>query len=240
MNVSLFIPCFIDQLYPETGMNMVRILERLGCNVQYPKKQTCCGQPACNAGFQDEARAVAKKFCNDFSQNSDYIVGPSGSCVGYITHQYEHLLQHAGVYNYNSIKGRVFEFTDFVVNKLGVQKINARLQAKATYHDGCASLRECGIKQAPRTLLQNVEGLELVEMKECETCCGFGGTFSVKFEPISIGMAKNKVDSALAAGAELIISADASCLMHLDAYIESNNIPLRTMHICDVLTLGWS
>src|SRR5690606_23501985 len=156
------------------------------CQVSYPKGQTCCGQPACNAGFQDEARTIAKKFCNDFATKDEYIVAPSGSCVGYILHQYDHLLKHSSAYNnYKAIKGRIFEFTDFLVNKLGVNSINATLNAKASYHDGCGSLRECGIKQAPRQLLAQVNGLEMVEMKECETCCGFGGTFSVKYEPIS-------------------------------------------------------
>ncbi|MBL7706253.1 MAG: (Fe-S)-binding protein [Taibaiella sp.] len=240
MNVSVFIPCFIDQLYPQTGMNMVKVLERLGCNVDYPKGQTCCGQPACNAGFQDEARDIAKKFCSDFAHNDHYIVAPSGSCVGYITNQYNRLLKHSSAYNqFKNIKGRIFEFSDFLVNKMGVSKMNASLNVKASYHDGCGSLRECGIKQAPRQLLEHVNGLELLEMKECETCCGFGGTFAVKYEPISIGMAKNKVDSAEATGAQMIISADMSCLMHIDAYIKKQNKTIKTMHIADVLASGW-
>lgn len=240
MNVSVFIPCFIDQLYPQTGMNMVKVLERLGCNVDYPKGQTCCGQPACNAGFQDEARDIAKKFCSDFAHNDHYIVAPSGSCVGYIINQYNRLLKHSSAYTqFKNIKGRIFEFSDFLVNKMGVSKMNASLNVKASYHDGCGSLRECGIKQAPRQLLEHVNGLELLEMKECETCCGFGGTFAVKYEPISIGMAKNKVESAEATGAQMIISADMSCLMHIDAYIKKQNKTIKTMHIADVLASGW-
>ncbi len=240
MNVSIFIPCFIDQLFPETGMNMVKILERLGSQVNYPSNQTCCGQPACNAGFQSEALNIAKKFCNDFAGNDDYIVAPSGSCVGYILNQYDHLLKNSSAYKeYKSIKGRIFEFTDFLVNKMNVNRINATLNSKASYHDGCGSLRECGIKQEPRQLLAHVNGLEVVEMKECETCCGFGGTFAVKYEPISIGMAKNKVESAQAAGASMIISSDMSCLMHIDAYIKKQNITMQTMHIADVLASGW-
>lgn len=219
---------------------MVKVLERLGCQVNYPKGQTCCGQPACNAGFQDEARTIAKKFCNDFSGSNDFIVAPSGSCVGYVKQQYDHLLKNSSAYkDHKSIKNRIFEFTDFVVNKMGVKRMNASLNAKASYHDGCGSLRDCGIKQPPRELLSHVNGLEMIEMKECETCCGFGGTFAVKYEPISIGMAKNKVESAQAAGADMIISADMSCLMHIDAYIKKNNIAMRTMHVADVLASGW-
>ena len=240
MKVSIFIPCFINQLYPETGMNMVKVLERLGCEIDYPQGQTCCGQPACNSGFEEEARVIAKRFCNEFSKSDHFIVSPSGSCVGYVMNHYEDLLKHSSAYNeFKSIKGRIMEFTDFVVNKLKVTHFNAKFPEKVAYHDGCGSLRECGIKESPRTLLRNVEGLELIEMGECETCCGFGGTFAVKYEPISIGMAKNKVDSALAVGVSHIVSADQSCLMHLDAYIKNQNINLKTVHIADVLATGW-
>lgn len=239
VQVDIFIPCFIDQLFPETGLNMVKVLEQLGCSVNYPKGQTCCGQPACNSGFQDEARSIAKKFCKDFGGTDRYIVAPSGSCVGYVVNQYDHLLKNAAEYNtYKKIKPRIFEFADFLISVLKVNDLNVSFPAKATYHDGCGALRECHIKDQPRQLLAQVQGLELTEMKECETCCGFGGTFAVKFEPISIGMAQNKVESALAAGAEYIISSDMSCLMHLDAYIQKQHIPLKTMHIADVLAAG--
>ncbi|RQO31032.1 Fe-S oxidoreductase [Taibaiella sp. KBW10] len=239
IQVDIFIPCFIDQLFPETGINMVKVLEKLGCTVHYNKNQTCCGQPSCNSGFQDEARAIAKKFCKDFGHSEHYIVAPSGSCVGYIANQYDHLLKNAAEYNtFKKIKPRLFEFADFLVTVLQTTSVNAVFPAKATYHDGCGSLRECHIKSQPRQLLEQVKGLSLTEMKECETCCGFGGTFAVKYETISIGMAQTKVESALAVDAEYIISSDLSCLMHLDAYIKKQNIPLKTMHIADILASG--
>jgi len=239
MNVQLFIPCFVDQLYPETGMNMVKILEKLGCKVSYNTKQTCCGQPAFNAGYRDEAKAVAEKFLHDFD-GEGYIVGPSGSCTGYVRNYYEALFDNSAEHNLsNKVRGKMFEFTEFLTNILNVNDLGATLNGKATYHDACGALRECGIKAGPRKLLEHVRGLEMVEMKECETCCGFGGTFAVKYEPISIGMAQTKVQSALDTGAKYMITTDVSCMMHIQGYIDKNNLPIQTMHIADVLASGW-
>jgi len=239
IQVQLFIPCFVDQLYPETGMNMVKVLEKLGCEVHYNAKQTCCGQPAFNAGYWDEARSVAKKFVADFN-GTGYVVGPSGSCTGFVRNYYDRLLENSSAHvGSNDLAKRAYEFTEFLTDVLKVTDIGASLPGKATYHDACGALRECGIKQGPRKLLQHVKGLELIEMKECETCCGFGGTFAVKYEPISIGMAQTKVQSALATGAEYMISTDVSCMMHIQGYIDNNNLPMRTMHIADVLASGW-
>lgn len=237
--VQLFIPCFVNQLYPQTGMNMVKVLEKLGCNVTYNTKQTCCGQPAFNAGYWDEAKSVATKFLHDFD-GEGYIVAPSGSCTGYARNYYERLFDNSAEHNLSlKVRSNMYEFTEFLTEVLKVENLNATLNGKATYHDACGALRECGIKQGPRKLLQNVKGLELVEMKECETCCGFGGTFAVKYEPISIGMAQTKVQSALDTGAQYMISTDVSCMMHIQGYIDKNNIPMQTMHIADVLASGW-
>jgi len=237
--VQLFIPCFVNQLYPQTGMNMVKVLEKLGCNVTYNTKQTCCGQPAFNAGYWDEAKSVATKFLHDFD-GEGYIVAPSGSCTGYARNYHERLFDNSAEHNLSlKVRSNMYEFTEFLTEVLKVENLNATLNGKATYHDACGALRECGIKQGPRKLLQNVNGLELVEMKECETCCGFGGTFAVKYEPISIGMAQTKVQSALDTGAQYMISTDVSCMMHIQGYIDKNNIPMQTMHIADVLASGW-
>ncbi len=239
MRVQLFIPCFIDQLYPQTAFNMVKVLEKASCEVAYNTNQTCCGQPAFNAGFVDEARSVATKFLADFD-TVDYIVAPSASCVGFVRNYYPKLFENT--VSHNKVKGlgkRVYEFTEFLTDVLKIENYGAILNAKATYHDSCAALRECKIKEGPRKLLSHVKGLEIVEMADNETCCGFGGTFSVKFEPISIGMADQKVHNALATGAEYIISTDLSCLMQLDGYIKTKGFPLKTMHIADVLANGW-
>jgi len=239
MKVQLFIPCFVDQLFPQTAFNVVKVLEKACCEVHYNTNQTCCGQPAFNAGFWDESRAVCSKFLKDF-EGADYIVAPSASCVGFIRNYYPKLFENSSAHNQVKDLGkRCYEFTEFLTDVLKIENYGAALEAKATYHDSCAALRECRIKQGPRSLLSHVKGLELVEMNDVETCCGFGGTFAVKFEPISIGMAEQKVNNAIATGAEYIISTDLSCLMQLDGYIRGKELPIKTMHIADVLATGW-
>ena len=239
MKVQLFIPCFVDQLYPQTAFNMVKVLEKATCEVVYNTNQTCCGQPAFNAGFWEESKQVCSKFMKDFD-GADFIVAPSASCVGFVRNYYPKLFENSASHNQVKDLGkRIFEFSEFLSDVLKIENYGAELNAKATYHDSCAALRECEIKEAPRKLLSHVKGLELVEMNDVETCCGFGGTFAVKFEAISIGMADQKVTNALATGAEYIISTDLSCLMQIDGYIKSKQLPLKTMHIADVLASGW-
>lgn len=239
MKVQIFVPCFIDQLYPQTAFNMVKLLEKAGCEVSYNPNQTCCGQPAFNAGFWDDARDVCSKFLKDFDPNQT-IVGPSASCVGFVKNYYSKLFDNSSVHNEVKALGQnIFELTDFLVNKLGITDFGAKFPGKATYHDSCAGLRECHIKNEPRKLLANVEGLELTELNDVETCCGFGGTFAVKFGAISAAMGEQKVENALATGAEYLISTDVSCLMHLQGYIRGKNYNLKTLHIADVLASGW-
>jgi L-lactate dehydrogenase complex protein LldE len=235
LRVQLFIPCFVDQLFPETAFNVVKILEFAGCEVHYNTNQTCCGQPAFNAGFQEEAKIVCNKFLEDFN-SGDYIVTPSASCAGFIKNYSNKLVLASDLPNANqSVNLKLFELSDFLVNILKFTDFKSSLPAKATYHDSCAALRECKIKEEPRILLNKVDGLELLEMIDVETCCGFGGTFAVKFEAISAAMASQKVNNALAVGAEYIISTDVSCLMHLKAYAEKQNLPIKTLHLADVL-----
>jgi len=235
MKVQLFIPCFVDQLFPQTAFNMVKVLEKAGCTVEYNPNQTCCGQPAFNAGFWKDAKDVCSKFIKDF-QGKDFIVTPSASCAGFVRNYYQKLFGNSSMHNeVKELQKRVVEFSEFLVKFLHVDDFGAVLQAKATYHDSCAALRECKIKEEPRILLSKVKGLSLVEMHEVETCCGFGGTFAVKFESISSAMADQKVDNAIKTGADYIISTDLSCLMHLDGYIRKKELPIRTMHLADVL-----
>ncbi|MDQ6890279.1 MAG: (Fe-S)-binding protein [Bacteroidota bacterium] len=239
MRVQVFIPCFIDQLYPQTAFNMIKVLEKACCEVYYNTNQTCCGQPAFNAGFWNEAKDVALKFIKDF-EGTDYIVAPSASCVGFVRNYYNGLFENSSHHNQvKDLSRRIFEFSEFLTDILKIENYGAELNAKATYHDSCAGLRECKIKEGPRKLLSKVKGLQLVEMNETETCCGFGGSFAVKFEAISIAMADQKVNHALATNAEIIISTDISCLMHLDGYISKKQLPITTMHIADVLASGW-
>jgi L-lactate dehydrogenase complex protein LldE len=235
MNVQLFIPCFMDQLYPETAFNTIRVLEKAGCSVRYNENQTCCGQPAYNAGYRDEAKAVCAKFMKDFT-GTDPVVTPSASCAGFVRNYYPGLFDNSSFQQQaRNMRQQVFELSDFLVNVLGITKLGARFQAKATYHDSCAALREVGLKKEPRALLAEVEGLELVEMADVETCCGFGGTFAVKFEPISVAMGDQKASNAAQTGATHLISTDMSCLMHIDGVIRNKGLDLKVMHLADVL-----
>lgn len=239
MKIELFIPCFVDQLYPETAFNTIKILEKAGCEVSYNAKQTCCGQPAYNAGYWEDAKEIGNKFLNDFSENQ-YIVAPSASCVGMVKGGFNDLFTNTIVHNKcRNIQTNIFELSDFLINIVKRDYFGAELEGKAVYHDSCSGLRECKIKDEPRQLLSKVLGLEMVEMKDTDMCCGFGGTFAVKFDAISSAMAEQKVNNALEMEADYIISTDLSCLMHLDGYIKKNNINIKTMHIADVLANGW-
>jgi L-lactate dehydrogenase complex protein LldE len=238
--VELFIPCFIDQLYPDTAFNTVKLLQKAGCEVIYNSEQTCCGQPAYNAGFWDEAKTVGTNFLSNFTENN-YIVSPSASCTGMVKHGYNDLFTNSIEHNKcRNVQRNIHEISDFLVNVLKKEYFGAELVGTAVYHDSCSGLRECNIKEEPRLLLSHVGGLELVEMRDQETCCGFGGTFAVKFEGISAAMAEQKVRNAQAVHAEYIISTDSSCLLQLQAYIDKHKIPMKTMHLVDVLTSGWA
>ena len=240
MNVQLFIPCFIDQLYPETGFNTIKVLEKAGCKVHYNTEQTCCGQPAFNSGYWEESASLAEKFLIDFPLDMP-IVSPSGSCSSFVIHHYHKLFADKPelLAQHEKIKGSVFELSDFLVNVLKLEKLGAKFPHKVTFHDSCSALREYGIKDEPRKLLAQVAGLELIEMEECDTCCGFGGTFSVKNNSISVAMAEKKVENALATGVEFIISTEASCLMNINSYIAKNKLSIKGVHLADVLSCGY-
>lgn len=238
MMVDLFIPCFIDQFYPETAHNVVRILQKLGVKVHYNPKQTCCGQPSFNSGYWKETLPIAKKFMKDFPHER-LIVSPSASCTGFAKNYFPELSKDEGyLKGHQRLKRNLVEFTDFLVNHMKVEDIGAEFNARVSYHDACTALREYGIKTAPRKLLSKVKGLELVEMEETDVCCGFGGTFSVKMKPISIAMVEQKVRNALATGAEYIVSTEASCLMNIDGYAKRNKLPIKSIHIADILGNG--
>lgn len=239
MNVDIFIPCFIDQLYPETGESFVKILELAGCTVGYNPEQTCCGQPSFNSGYWKETKTLAAKFLNDF-RSAEIIVSPSASCTGFIKNYYKKLFDgdENKLKEVEKITPRIFEFTDFLVNKIGKTEFGATFSHKVTFHDSCAGLREYGIKHEPRKLLENVKGLQLIEMEETTTCCGFGGTFAAKFHAISTAMTEQKVEHALHTGAEYIVSTEASCLMNIQAYINKKKLPIKTIHLADLLSSG--
>ena len=236
MKVDLFIPCFIDQLYPETAFSVVSILNKAGVEVIYNPGQTCCGQPAFNSGYWTEAGKLALKFLDDFA-GASVIVSPSASCTGYIRNWYPKLLKENQklTERYEQIRPHIFELSDFLVNIIDFTDFNVEFPHRVTYHDACHALREYGIRKEPRTLLSNVKGLELIEMEDTETCCGFGGTFAARFHHISTAMIEQKVENALATGAEYIISTEASCLMNMDGYIRKQKLPVKTAHLADIL-----
>ena len=218
---------------------MVKVLEKAGCTVVYNSEQTCCGQPAFNAGFREESREVCIKFLEDFS-GTDYVVSPSASCTGFVRNYYPTLFADSAYLKEVKQTGkRIYEFSDGGIKGWKKEDCQAVLWGKATYHDSCAALSSCKIPAEPRKLLSKVKGLDLVAMADVETCCGFEGTFAVKFESISMAMADQKVRHALDTGADYLISTDMSCLMHLDGHIRHNKLPIQTMHLADVLASGW-
>jgi L-lactate dehydrogenase complex protein LldE len=234
MTVTLFIPCFVDLFYPQVGIAMVRILERLGHQVVCPEAPACCGQPAFNTGYWKESRAIAVRVLEQL-RDAEVVVIASGSCGAMVKVFYPELLAgtpHEALAR--QVSARCYEFAQFLVDKLGVTDLGARFPHRVTYHDGCHSLREMHIYKQPRQLLAHVAGLELVEMSRT-VCCGFGGTFSAKFPAISTAMGEVKCDLAQETGAEYIVSSDASCLMHLQGLIDRQRRPLKTIHLAEIL-----
>jgi len=235
MKITLFIPCFIDACFPKAGASAVDILERLGHSIDYPQELTCCGQPAFNSGYWDQSRAVAVNVLNRL-KDAEVVVIVSGSCGAMIKNFYPQLFAGTPLADTaRALSAKIFEFSDFLVTQLGVTDLGSHFPHKITFHDGCHGLRELGIKAQPRALLAKVRGLELVEMQEAESCCGFGGTFSAKFPMISTAMGENKYGSALETGAEYIVSNDSSCLMHIQGLLDRQKKPLRTIHLAELL-----
>jgi L-lactate dehydrogenase complex protein LldE len=234
--VSLFVTCIVDQLFPKVGMAMADVLERLGYRVDFPEDQTCCGQPAFNSGYRAEARTVARHFIKTF-ERCERIVAPSGSCTAMVTHHFAELFQKEPdtLARIHDLEARVWEFSTFLTEVAGVEDVGARMEDVVTFHDGCHALRELGIARAPRRLLANVRGLELREMMPAEECCGFGGTFSVKFAELSGAMARTKIEAIVKTGANTVVSLDPSCLMQIQGALSRAGSRVRTMHLAEVL-----
>jgi len=235
VKVSLFIPCFIDQFYPQVGVSMVQVLERLGCEVDYPEGQTCCGQPPFNSGYWDEARSVAEHSLKTFAE-SEVIVSASGSCGAMMKVFYPELFKGTThEFEARRLSPKVHEFSEFLVNVLGARDVGARFSGTVTFHDGCHGMRELGIKKEPRELLSHVQGLKLIEMTEAETCCGFGGTFAVKFPSISTAMAEVKCASIATTEADYVVSNDSSCLMQIQGLLDRQGKKIKCLHLAEIL-----
>jgi L-lactate dehydrogenase complex protein LldE len=236
LRVALFVTCLGDQLFPVVGECVVAVLRRLGMEVTFDPAQTCCGQPAFNSGFRKEAREVAARVLDIF-RDAEYVVAPSGSCASMVRVFYPELFADdpARLRQAEDLRGRFFEFSEFLVKVLKVEDVGASFRRRVTYHDSCHLLRELGIESEPRKLIRAVRGLELVEMQDHQLCCGFGGTFSVKFPEVSVAMAEDKLRAAADSGAEVIIANDSGCLMHLAGAIHRRGLPLQTMHLAELL-----
>lgn len=232
MRVSFFITCLSDMFFPNTGEAVVRLLKRHGAQVDFPPEQTCCGQPAFNGGFRNEARQMARQWLKAF-RNSEYIVTPSGSCAAMVRLYYPELLPEA-----KEIASRTYEFSQFMVDVLKVEDVGAKFKARATFHESCHMSRELGVIHQPLTLLRHVQGLELVDLPRQELCCGFGGSFSVKMPEISEAMVTDKVAAVASTHADLLVGADSSCIMNIAGRISREGRSIRAMHLAELLWEG--
>jgi len=237
MRISLFVPCFIDQIYPNIAIQTVRLLWTLGVEVDYPKQQTCCGQPAFNTGYWREATALAKHFIDVFSgRGENLIVSPSGSCISMITRFYQELpLPASYQQRLKLLVPRCMELSDYLANVIGERVIHGTWHQRAAYHHSCHLLRELGLKDEPFRLLQRVNGLDLVPWQDSAVCCGFGGTFSVKFPALSCAMTEEKLRSLQPLNVSYIIANDASCLMQFDGLLRRRNSKIQVLHVVEVL-----
>ncbi|ARK29232.1 (Fe-S)-binding protein [Halalkalibacter krulwichiae] len=235
MNVSLFITCLSDVFYPGVGKDVVEVLERLGCKIDFPASQICCGQPAYNSGYHRETKEVAKNMIRAF-EHSEYVVTPSGSCASMLL-EYPHLFKDEPEWKEKAEKlaAKTYEFTQFIVDVLKVEDVGAKFPVKATYHTSCHMTRLLGVKDAPLTLLKNVQGLEFTDLPNKENCCGFGGTFSVKMVPISEQMVNEKISHIESTEAEVLVGADCGCLMNIGGRINRQGKPIKVMHIAEIL-----
>ena len=234
--VALLVTCLVDLFRPTVGFAAVKLLRQAGCTVEVPTAQTCCGQPAYNSGDRRHAMAIARQVIAAFS-DYDYVVVPSGSCAGMLRKHYPALFE-AGTAERaqaDALAAKTYELVSFLSDVIGMKEVEARFPHRATYHDSCSGLRELGIKSQPRALLASVEGIELSEMKDAEVCCGFGGTFCVKFPDISNDMVEKKAANIAATGAEVVLAGDLGCLMNMAGKLKRQGSRVEARHVAEVL-----
>ncbi|MCB9218133.1 MAG: (Fe-S)-binding protein [Ignavibacteriales bacterium] len=235
MQVALFIPCLNEHIYPNAALSMVKVLHHFGVNTIYVDDQTCCGQPAFNSGYQKEIIPLAEKFIKLFC-DFDYVIAPSGSCVSMVKNHYEEIHFDSALNNkYLELRKKIFEFTEFLIDVLKVDNLNAEFKHKVTFHDSCHALRELKVFSQPRKLMNMIKGLELIELEDSDVCCGFGGTFSFKYEDVSVAMVERKCENIVKTNAEFCIGLDSSCLMNIDGYIKKNDLKVKVIHIAELL-----
>ncbi|MPY73055.1 MAG: (Fe-S)-binding protein [Alphaproteobacteria bacterium] len=234
--VGLFVTCLVDLFRPSVGFAAVKLLEQAGCAVFVPRLQTCCGQPAHNAGDRKDARALARQVIDAF-EAYDYVVAPSGSCAGMIREHYPAMFDDEAetAHRAHGLARRTWELVSFLRDVRGVERVEARFPGRVTYHDSCSGLRELAIKEQPRRLLRSVAGLELVELPGAEACCGFGGTFCVKYPEISNRMVEDKSEAVEATGAETLLAGDLGCLLNMAGKLKRRGSAVRVRHVAEVL-----
>jgi L-lactate dehydrogenase complex protein LldE len=234
--ITLFIQCLVDTVWPHVAEAMVRVLDGLGLELECPTTQTCCGQPAFNSGFRREARVAARRFIEIFERSAT-IVSPSGSCVHMVRHHYPELFKDEPRWRRRAeqIAARTYEFSEFLVDVQKVEDLGASYPGRVTYHDSCHLLRGIRVQEQPRRLLRNVKGLELVEMKNSDYCCGFGGAFAVKYPDISAAMVNAKVDHIVNSGADTVVGCDTGCLLNIAGAVSRRGLSIKTMHIAEIL-----
>jgi L-lactate dehydrogenase complex protein LldE len=236
MRVGFFVTCLVDLMRPSIGFAAIKLLEFGGADVFVPPAQTCCGQPAYNSGDRADTIMLARKLVQEF-EGCDYLVAPSGSCSGMIKTHYAELFADDPTWSarVGALAAKTYELTQFLVSVLNLERVPGAFSGAITYHDSCAGLREMGVKTAPRTLLAKMDGVRLSEMAECETCCGFGGTFAVKLPAISVAMADERLDEWVGAGVRTVVGCDLSCLVHLEARARRRSLPIELRHVVEVV-----
>ena len=237
MKVSLFVTCLVDQLWTSIGVSSVEVLRRVGCEVEFDRRQTCCAQPAFNTGYVKEAREVAQQFIRIYEESdAEAIVSPSGSCTAMVRH-YPQLFANDPEWlpRAQAIANRTHELSSFLIRVLKVEDVGASWTGKLTWHDACHGLRDLNLKHEPRTLIRNVRGAEFIELENADACCGFGGTFSVKYPEISVAILDQKIDAIERAGVQAVVSGDASCLMQIGGRLSRKGSPVRVMHLAELL-----
>jgi L-lactate dehydrogenase complex protein LldE len=235
--VQLFVTCILDSLYPETALAVVKVLQHAGLQVEFPAGQTCCGQPAFNAGMRAEARRMAIHTLRVFEETSGPVVLPSGSCAAMVRHSYAELFQGDPVWEASAraLAERTYELTEFLVDGVGITDLGARFSGRLAYHASCHLLRGLGVRRQPHMLLRKVGGAEIIQLPESEECCGFGGLFSIEHPEISAAMLARKIDNFLASGADQIVSCDAGCATHINGGLHRQGLPPCAVHIAEVL-----
>ena len=238
--VQLFVTCLIEHFFPDAGLAAAKLLDRLGVEVTVPDRLTCCGQPAFNGGFRDEAREMARHTIDALSASDDPVVLPSGSCAEMIVHRYAPLFANDGAWSARAeaLAARTYELSQFIVDVLGVEDVGARFPGLVAYHPSCHSLRGLGVDRQPRALLSRVAGLRWRDIPEADTCCGFGGLFSVKFGPVSAALLDRKLDAIEASGATHVVGTDVSCLMHIAGGLRRRGSTIRAAHLAEILAEG--